>query len=154
MRFAQYKSQSVNPPTYGTFWRGSTAQALDGAGILFSLLLLGFGYLSFCIALIGVADVFVRRQFSYSLTWWSIVSPTVTMTTAWLELGNSMDSPTFRSLSSTLFLILVLIYFANWGFAIWNVVNGKLVWAKSELEREEEMMKQAQKVEKRNDGDV
>jgi tellurite resistance protein TehA-like permease len=154
MRFAEYKPSSVNPPMYGTFWRQSTAQALDGAGILLSLLLLGFGYLCFCLAIIGVADVFIRRQASYSLVWWSVVFPTVTMTTAWLELGSSMDSPAFRGLSTALFLILLVVYFVNWGFTIWNVANGKLVWAKSELEREEGMMKEAQKMEKKSDGEV
>jgi tellurite resistance protein TehA-like permease len=94
MRFSEYKPFSINPPIYGTFWRQSTAQVLEGAGILLSLLL-GFGYLCFCLAIIGVADVFIRRQASNSLVWWSVVFPTATMTTAWLELGSSMDSPAF-----------------------------------------------------------
>lgn len=80
--------------------------------------------------------------------------PTVTVTTAWLELGFSMDSPTFRSLSTALFMFVVLVYLANWGSTIWNVVNGRLVWAKSELEREEETTKRAQEMEKKSDGEV
>jgi tellurite resistance protein TehA-like permease len=136
---------------YGTFWREQTAQGLDGAGLLIGLLLLGFDYLCLGLAIIGVADVFVRRQFTYTLTWWSVVFPSITLTSAWLELGFSMDSPTFRSLSTALFLIIFILYLLNWGFAVRGIFNGSLVWAKSEIEREEEMVRKAQEMEKKND---
>lgn len=68
MRFAQYKPQSVNPPMFGTFWREQTASGIDGAGLLLTLMLQGFDYLCLCLAVIGVIDVFVKRQFTYSLT--------------------------------------------------------------------------------------
>jgi tellurite resistance protein TehA-like permease len=154
MLFAQYKTQSVNPPMYGTFWREQTASGLDGAGILFALLLLGFDYLCLCLAFIGVADVFYKRQQSYSLTWWSIVFPTVTLATSWLELGSSMDSPTFRGLSTALFMFIVIVYLVNGAFTVWGIFDGSLVWAQSQLEREEEMMRKAQKMEKKRDGEV
>jgi tellurite resistance protein TehA-like permease len=136
---------------YGTFWREQTAQGLDGAGLLIGLLLLGFDYLCLGLAIIGVADVFVRRQFTYTLTWWSVVFPSITLTSAWLELGFSMDSPTFRSLSTALFLIIFILYLLNWGFTVRGIFNGSLVWAKSEIEREEEMVRKAQEMEKKND---
>ncbi|KAK5089569.1 hypothetical protein LTR70_005894 [Exophiala xenobiotica] len=75
MRFAQYKPTAVQPPKIGTFWTAETGRGVDGAGILLALLFLGFDYLWFCIAIVGVADVFIRRQATYSLTWWSIVFP-------------------------------------------------------------------------------
>jgi tellurite resistance protein TehA-like permease len=103
---------------YGTIWRASTAEVLDGAGILFALLILDFGYLCLCLAIIGVVDVFVCKQASYSLVWWSIVFPRVTMTTAWSNSGSSMDSPGFRGLSTALFVFIVIVYLANWEFTL------------------------------------
>lgn len=145
MRFAQYKPSAVKPPTSGTFWTEQTAQGVDGAGIFLALLLLGFDYLWFCVAIIGVVDVFVRRQQSYSLVWWSIVFPTVTLTTAWLELASSMDSPTFRALTCALTVLLVIAYFTNMAFTLRGLLNGSLIFGgKSQLEIEEGMMKKAQ----------
>ncbi|TIA55648.1 C4-dicarboxylate transporter/malic acid transport protein [Aureobasidium pullulans] len=137
MRFSQYKPSAIQPPEYGTFWTQQTAQGVDGAGIFMALLLLGFDYLWFCIAIIGVVDVFVKRQATYTLTWWAIVFPTVTLTTAWLELASSMDSPTFRALVCALTAFLVIALFANLVFTLRGVANGFLIFGKSQLEIEE-----------------
>jgi tellurite resistance protein TehA-like permease len=152
MRFAEYKPSAVNPPMYGTFWRQETAQGLDGAGLLFSLLLLGFDYLCLCIAVIGVMDHVIKRQAQYSLTWWSVVFPTVTLASAWLELGFSMDSPTFRGLTTALMVILCLFYFGNLGFTIWGVVDGSLIFGQTQVEIEDELMKKAH--DEKIDGEV
>ncbi|TIA03161.1 C4-dicarboxylate transporter/malic acid transport protein [Aureobasidium pullulans] len=132
MRFPQYKPSAIQPPEYGTFWTQQTAQGVDGAGIFMALLLLGFDYLWFCIAIIGVVDVF------------AIVFPTVTLTTAWLELASSMDSPTFRALVCALTIFLVIAFFVNLAFTLRGVANGSLIFGKSQLEIEEGMMKKAQ----------
>ncbi|THW92512.1 C4-dicarboxylate transporter/malic acid transport protein, partial [Aureobasidium pullulans] len=137
MRFPQYKPSAIQPPEYGTFWTQQTAQGVDGAGIFMALLLLGFDYLWFCIAIIGVVDVFVKRQATYTLTWWAIVFPTVTLTTAWLELASSMDSPTFRALVCALTIFLVIAFFVNLAFTLRGVANGSLIFGKSQLEIEE-----------------
>ncbi|THW94238.1 C4-dicarboxylate transporter/malic acid transport protein [Aureobasidium pullulans] len=144
MRFPQYKPSAIQPPEYGTFWTQQTAQGVDGAGIFMALLLLGFDYLWFCIAIIGAVDVFVKRQATYTLTWWAIVFPTVTLTTAWSELASSMDSPTFRALVCALTVFLVIAFFVNLGFTLRGVANGSLIFGKSQLEIEEGMMKKAQ----------
>ncbi|CAD0093454.1 unnamed protein product [Aureobasidium vineae] len=144
MRFAQYKPSAVNPPAHGTFWTESTAQGVDGAGIFFALLLLGFDYLWLCIAIIGVADIFVKKQATYTLVWWATVFPTVTLTTAWLELASSMDSPAFRGLVCALTVFLVIAFFVNLGFTLRGLFNGSLIFGKSQLEIEEGMMKKAQ----------
>lgn len=142
--FSQYRPSAVKPPEYGTFWTEQTAQGVDGAGIFMALLLLGFDYLWFCIAIVGVLDVFVKRQATYTLTWWGIVFPTVTLTTAWLELASSMDSPAFRALTCALTVFLVIAYFVNWGFTLRGLFNGSLVFGQSQLEIEEGMVKKAQ----------
>ncbi|KAK5999610.1 hypothetical protein QM012_005267 [Aureobasidium pullulans] len=143
-RFAEYKPSAVHPPASGTFWTEDTASGIDSSGILFALLLLGFGYLWLCIAVIGVADVFIRKQATYSLVWWSTVFPLVTFTTAWLELASSMDSPTFRALVCALTVILVISFFTNLTFTLRGIFNGSLIFGKSQMEIEDGMMKKAQ----------
>jgi tellurite resistance protein TehA-like permease len=78
----------------------------------------------------------------------------VTLATSWLELGSSMDSPTFRGLSTALFMFIVIMYLVNGAFTVWGIFDGSLVWAQSQLEREEEMRRKAQKMEKKSDGEV
>lgn len=137
--FPQYKPQA----TSATFWAEQTGPGIDYSGLLFGMLLLGFDYFTLCLAIVGVADVFVKKQFSYTLTWWSVVFPTVTLVTAWLQLGKSMDSPTFRSLTAALYMLVVIVYVLNWIGTIRGIFAGDLIWAKSEMQREEGMMKKA-----------
>lgn len=149
--FANYKPSSVSPPTYGTIWTQQTAQGLQSAGILLALLLLGFCYLMLCLAVIGVADVFVKNQFTYTLAWWGIVFPLVTLTTAWLELASSMDSPAFRGLTSALTVFIFIAYFINLGFTLWGIGNGSLIFGKTQSEREDELISKAQAEAKKED---
>ena len=149
--FAQYKPQA----TSATYWDQQAGAGIDFSGMLLGLLLLGFDYFTFCLAVVGVADVFVKKQFSYTLTWWSVVFPTVTLVTAWLQLSNSMDSPAFRGLTAALYMAVVVVYVLNWVGTIRGILNGDLIWAKSELQREEGMMKKAKDLEKsRDSGEV
>ncbi|CAK1362301.1 unnamed protein product [Cercospora beticola] len=150
-RFAEYKPTALQPPTYGTFWTAQTAQGLQGSGIFFALLILGFGYLMLFLAIVGVVDVFVKRQVKYSLTWWALVFPSVTITTAWMELASSMDSPAFRGLVCAMTVLLYVVYFINWGFTIWGIVDGSLIFGKTHLETEMELMAKAQGQRKKED---
>lgn len=144
MRFADYKPSAVHPPSSGTFWTAKTASAIDGAGILLGLLFLGFGYLWLGFAALGTLDIFVKRRASYSLVWWSLVFPSVTVTTAFLELAESMDSPAFRALTCAMAVMITIVYLLNWGFTIQGLLTGKLIFGKSELEIEDELMRKAQ----------
>lgn len=147
--FGQYKPQA----TSATFWEEQTGNGVDYASLLFGVLLLGFDYFTLCLAVVGVADVFIKKQFSYTLTWWSVVFPTVTLVTAWLQLGKSMDSPVFRGLTAALYMLVVVVYLLNWVGTIKGIVTGDLVWAKSELQREDGMMKKAKDMEKASDNE-
>ena len=149
--FQQYKPQATGV----TFWDQQTGAGVDYSGMLFGLLLLGFDYFTFCLAVVGVTDVFIKKQFSYTLTWWSMVFPTVTLVTAWLQLGTSMDSPAFRGLTAALYMFVVVVYVLNWVGTIRGIITGDLIWAKSELQREDGMMKKAKDMEKtRDSGEV
>jgi tellurite resistance protein TehA-like permease len=107
-------------------------------------LVLGFGYLCLCIALICIADIFIQRKVpAYSLIWRSFVFPSITLVRAWSELAKAMDSPAFRGLSAALFVLEVVLYAGNLALIVMNVVNGKLIWARCEIEREEELIRGA-----------
>lgn len=148
--FAGYKPQS----TSATYWSDDTGAGIDYSGMLFSLLLLGFSYFTLCLAVVGVADIFAKRQFSYTLTWWSVVFPTITLVTAWLQLAKAMDSPTFRSLTAALYLLVAVLYVLNWLGTVRGIFTGDLVWAKSELQREEGMMAKAKDGHGKDAGEV
>lgn len=154
MDFANYKPSSYQPPEYGTFWTQQTAQGIQGAGLLFALLFLGFCYFWFAIATVGVMDIIIKKQATYALTWWAIVFPIVTLTTAWLELAASMDSPTFRALVCALMVFLTGAFFVNLGFTIRGLVNGSLIFGPTQAEIEDGILKRAQEVEKKEDGRV
>jgi tellurite resistance protein TehA-like permease len=111
--------------------------------VLLGQLLLGFDYVTLCLAVVGVADAFMKKQFSYTLTWWSVVFPTVTLMTACLQLGTSMDLPACRALTAALYMFAVLVYLLNWVGTVRGIFTGDLIWAKSELQRDEGMMKKA-----------
>jgi len=119
-------------------------QGLQTSGMLLALLWLGFGYIWFLFVTIGTIDIFVKKQAKFSLSWWALVFPTVTLNTAWLQLSKAMDSPAFRVLSAMLTTAIALVYVVNWVFTIRGTIDGSLVFAKSQLSTEDDIMKEAQ----------
>lgn len=95
-------------------------------------------------------DIVIKKQVTYTLTWWSVVFPSVTLTTAWLELATAMDSPTFRVLTSALTVLIAIAYVVNMGFTIRGVLNGSLIFGQSQVEIEDGMMKKAKEELERN----
>lgn len=139
-----YLPSAHHAPSIGGFWTAQTGQGLQTAGTLLALLWLGFGYIWFVFVIIGVVDVFVKRQATYSLGWWALVFPTVTINTAWLELSRSMDSPAFRVLTAMLTTAIAIVYIINLVFTVKGTLNGSLVFAESQLSVEDEIMRTAQ----------
>lgn len=117
---------------------------MQAGGVLLALLILGFDFLWFALALIGVADVFIKKQATYTLTWWSVVFPTVTVTTAILQLANAMDSPAFRGIYCALTMFIAIAYNLNLGFTIRGIINGTVIFGKTQAEIEDGIMKKAQ----------
>lgn len=139
-----YLPSAYHSPTIGTFWTAETGAGLQTAGTLLALLWLGFGYIWFIFVIIGIIDVFVKKQAIYSLSWWALIFPTVTIVTAWIELSRSMDSPAFRVLTAMLTTALAIVYIFNWVFTIRGTINGSLVFAQTQLSMEDEEMRKAQ----------
>lgn len=139
-----YLPSAYHSPTIGKFWTAETGAGLQTAGTLLALLWLGFGYIWFIFVIIGIIDVFVKKQAIYSLSWWALIFPTVTIVTAWIELSRSMDSPAFRVLTAMLTTALAIVYIFNWVFTIRGTLNGSLVFAQTQLSMEDEEMRKAQ----------
>ena len=55
-----------------------------------------------------------------------------TLATAFLELSISMDSPTFRALTTALLLLLLVNYFVNWGFTLYYIFTSDLLLKKAD----------------------
>lgn len=60
------------------------------------------------------------------------------MTTAFLELSISMDSPTFRVLTAALLLLLLVDYFINWGFTLYQIFTSDLLFKKADKDTQDE----------------
>lgn len=117
---------------------------MQTAGTLLALLLLGFDFLWFALATIGVADIFIKRQVTYSLVWWGVVFPAVTMATAILQLANSMDSPAFRAIYCALVVFIAIAYLLNVAFTARGLWNGSLIFGPRQAEVEDGIMQKAQ----------
>ena len=60
------------------------------------------------------------------------------MTTAFLELSISMDSPAFRVLTTAFLLLLLVDYFVNWGFTLYYVFTSDLLFKKADTDMADE----------------
>jgi len=57
------------------------------------------------------------------------------MNISFLALSTSMDSPTFRTLTTGLFLVLLIDYFCCWVMTFWLAWKGKILDGRSEEEK-------------------
>lgn len=62
----------------------------------------------------------------------TIAARAATMATAFLELSISMDSPTFRILTTAFLLLLLVDYFVNWGFTLYYIFTSDLLVKKAD----------------------
>lgn len=147
----------------GTFLQASAASGVSSASIVFALLLLGHDIFWLICCLFGVLEAVYKRQLGYNLTWWATIFPVgkilsvplyrffssscigltssafaATMTTAFLELSISMDSPTFRILTVALLLLLLVDYFVNWCFTLYYIFASDLLFKKADKDSQDE----------------
>lgn len=123
-----------------------SGESLDAAAVLLALLFIGIDIFFLVFALYAVLEKAFQRQLSYSMVWWSTIFPCGTLTLAFLSLSTSLDSPTFRVLTTGLTIILTVDYFFNWYYTLRNIFNGSLLDGRELLkEMEEERLKENQK---------
>lgn len=60
------------------------------------------------------------------------------MASAFLELSISIDSPTFKVLTTALLLLLLVDYFVNWGFTLYYIFTSDLLFKKADKDMPDE----------------
>jgi len=106
---------------HGTFLTASAASSLSTASIMLALLLFGFDLFWIALAVFAMIDAAIQRKLTFSLTAWGLIFPPGTANTALIAFAGNMDSPAFRVVAAGLFLILLVVYFANWVFTLLNL---------------------------------
>lgn len=119
----------------GTFLTASSAEAVQGASTVLALLLLGFDIFWLIFLLYALLEAGFKRQLKLGMPWWSTIFPVGTVNTTFLVLGVELDSPTFRTLATSLYLILLIDYLLCWvmtGYLVWK---GQLLDGRQQLEK-------------------
>lgn len=144
----------------GTWLTASSASSVSAASELIALLIVGFGFLWITVAWYFIFEAAVQRKMPYSLTWWSMIFPmgkflsclsssfTIAnsrlgvYTTALINLSIALNSDVFRGFSAALLIILVILYFMNWGFTLWRLFTGVALGVPQQREEEDEDAKE------------
>ncbi|KAI7539764.1 hypothetical protein KC331_g9560 [Hortaea werneckii] len=111
----------------GTFLQTQAGEMLATLGVMLGLFIMGIGLLFAIFGVYIILETAFKRQHKYTLIWWSTIFPMATVNTSFIEFGNEMDSPTFRTLATILFLLLLIDYILNWIFTIRDIWLGKLL---------------------------
>ncbi|RMY89414.1 hypothetical protein D0862_10213 [Hortaea werneckii] len=111
----------------GTFLQTQAGEMLATLGVMLGLFIIGIGLLFAIFGVYIILETAFRRQHKYTLIWWSTIFPMATVNTSFIEFGNEMDSPTFRTLATIFFLLLLIDYMLNWIFTIRDIWLGKLL---------------------------
>ncbi|KAI6838595.1 hypothetical protein KC332_g6087 [Hortaea werneckii] len=111
----------------GTFLQTQAGEMLATLGVMLGLFVIGIGLLFAIFGVYITLETAFKRQHKYTLIWWSTIFPMATVNTSFIEFGNEMDSPTFRTLATIFFLLLLIDYILNWIFTIRDIWLGKLL---------------------------
>ncbi|KAI7331677.1 hypothetical protein KC315_g5008 [Hortaea werneckii] len=111
----------------GTFLQTQAGEMLATLGVMLGLFVIGIGLLFAIFGVYIILETAFKRQHKYTLIWWSTIFPMATVNTSFIEFGNEMDSPTFRTLATIFFLLLLIDYILNWIFTIRDIWLGKLL---------------------------
>ncbi|KAI9692746.1 MAG: hypothetical protein M1820_009389 [Bogoriella megaspora] len=111
----------------GTFLTRMAAMPLEVMCVLLGLLLLGLGMVWLIIAFYAMFYRAFRRELTWGIEWNAIIFPVGTLTTSTILFGIEMDSPFFKVITGILLVFLVLVFFINLAFTVWNVFKGNLL---------------------------
>lgn len=118
---AAYVKDFFGNYNHGTFLTASAASSLSSASILLALLIFGFDLFWIALAVFVMLDAAFQRKLTFSLSAWGLIFPAGTANTALIAFAGNMDSPAFRVIATILFVILLIVYFANWAFTLLNL---------------------------------
>lgn len=118
-RFAEYHR--------GSFLTRIAAAPLNVACVLMAMLMSGMAVGWIVLAFCALIREMLRRELRWSPEWNSIIFPTGTLTTSFLLFGVAMNSPFFKVMTGILLVFLLIIFFVNLAFTIWEVARGRLL---------------------------
>jgi tellurite resistance protein TehA-like permease len=97
----------------------ATVSALHAFGIVYGLVMGGFGAFVFCLATALTVHA-ARRGLSFSLTWWSFTFPVGTCVTGATALGAATGAAAISGLAVVLYVLLL----GAWVTVATNTVRG------------------------------
>lgn len=124
---AAYTSNHFAGYARGTFLSTSAAPIVSTACTLLALLITGMGCMWAFVALHVMIERAYRRELKWTPAWNSVIFPTGTLTTSFLQFSIEMDSPAFRTVTAALLAILVVMFFVSLGFTVFEVLRGRLL---------------------------
>ncbi|KAI1610381.1 voltage-dependent anion channel [Exophiala viscosa] len=128
----------------GTFLTETSAAPLEVACILLAFLLSGMATIWLIVAFICMIERAVKKELSWTPAWNSAIFPVGTLITSLSQFSIEMDSPFFRVMTAIGLVWLIILFFVNLGFTLWQISQGKLLIvkenprAKQELEQQKE----------------
>ncbi|MGV9797169.1 TDT family transporter [Mycobacterium sp. NPDC003449] len=105
---------------------GATVAALHAFGVIYGLVMGGFGAFVFCLAL-ALTWHGIRRGLSFTLTWWSFTFPVGTCVTGAAALAAATGATVLSWLAVALYLLLLGAWATVAGHTVRGVVGGRLL---------------------------
>lgn len=115
------------PSNNGPFFTAASAQALNAASVMLALLLYGFGLFLLISGLLTLTEQGLRKNLTWSMTWWSTIFPLGVMTTAALAFSNAMDSNAWRVIVCIGTIVCVIQFFIFLAFTFYKIMFGELL---------------------------
>lgn len=123
----------------GTFLTETASAPLEVACVLLACLLSGMATIWFLVAFICMIDRALNKHLSWTPAWNSAIFPVGTLITSLSQFSIEMDSPFFRVMTAIGLVWLVILFFVNLVFTVWNIFHGKLLVVKENPRAKQEL---------------
>jgi tellurite resistance protein TehA-like permease len=121
-------SQSI-PEGYGYFKTYPMApQVLQILALWVSIWIWCIAFWFFSFSLLAVLSSALQWRLRYSMTWWAFVFPNVGFTLATARIGEQLESPGIRWVSTVMTIFLVGLWFMVLYAQVSAVIRRKILW--------------------------
>lgn len=79
-------------------------------------------------ALSAVANFSGVKQMSFTLNWWALIFPNAGLTLGAIQIGNALESPAIKALTSAMTIVIVVMWFFVAASHIIAVARKKILW--------------------------
>ncbi|KAJ3527108.1 hypothetical protein NM208_g10869 [Fusarium decemcellulare] len=117
------------PEGYGYFATYPMApQVLQIMALWVSIFIWCIAFWFFAFSLLAVLASAIKWKLRYSMTWWAFVFPNVGFTLATARIGEQLESPAIKWVSSAMTICLVIIWFIVLYVQMSAVIRKKILW--------------------------